>query len=251
MPEDMDAGPAAAAASSRSEPLTVTLASGSLLREDAKRLLRRLRTAALDGAPASSVWCCHNDGIGSHARHAWTQVRFELGPVDGPEARYLEERLGRGHFFLRYDLMAHTVSAAQPATIVLQEHWSETDPALMHGQYTECLDYVPDAGQWTRASIKRLIIASWDQLRVYRDADTGGAADGRFEDAGADQPCPALGSSAGLNNCVTFARHCFHMLGGRAGVAVAGGARVGFACAEPSDARDEARGESRAHRVWS
>ena len=164
-------------------------------------------------------WCCYNDGREGHPRHSWLHCRFELKGLQSAEARFLRDACARDHIFVRFDLTART-AADGPTTIVLQEHWSETDPTT--ARFTECLGRCIDghAQRWTRGEIKARIAATWARLPTTY-ADGGVESDGRFEQRQASQPCPD-----GLNNCVTFARHAFHLLSCREGGALLAGSTV-------------------------
>jgi len=189
--------------SRRGAQAAIALSAGSCS-HDAKRVLRRLRAPALALAPCSEFWYCYNDGRQciEHPRHAWLHCRFELDGLDGAEATYLRHLLPRAHFLVRFDMTARTVEGG-PATIVLQEHWSETDPDT--ARFTECVHCIDPGRRWTRGEIKACIAEAWAELQTY--ADAGVEADGRLGPPHATQPCPR-----GVNNCVTFARHCFHLL---------------------------------------
>lgn len=227
---------------------SVTLAPGSLsVRPRGKRLLKRLQSDAVEGRShgrpdcafpvASCIWYCYNNGAecdnGGRARHAWVHARFELQPAVhkpqqnnqmtlAPEIRYLIDQLECNFFFMRYDLTMVT-SADGPATVLFQEHWSETNPDILpHSSFTECVKaelpvaQTPPCGagstSWTRAQIKALIVDTWADCHIYHDV-VGGSADGTFADSeGGKQRCPTDPDGVKLNNCVTFARHLFYLM---------------------------------------
>ena len=64
-------------------------------------------------------------------------------------------------------MTARTVEGG-PATIVLQEHWSETDPDTV--RFTECVHCIDPGWRWTRGEIKACIAAAWAELQTYADA---------------------------------------------------------------------------------
>ena len=175
-------------------------------RPESKRILKRLSLPAMGQLPLTRVWFLYNDGKGPRARHAFVHAQYDLpelpgGPLAAPSA-YLARLLGRRHIFLRYDMTARTTGDESSCpSVVLQEHWSETDPSGIQGSYSVYKEGTLGSDPLTRDLVKGLILRTWGHQREYYDA--GVASD-------------LIPGGCGSNNCVTFAERLFDLLTGKA-----------------------------------